>query len=263
MGTILDQIIEQKKREVVHLRKHKNKFPESSYQKRSFIAKLQNAEELAIIAEFKRASPSKGIINSNAEPAEQAKIYEKNGAGAISVLTDQTFFKGSFADLSAVRESVNLPILCKDFIIDRLQIDQAKGFGADLVLLIVAALKEKELQELYKYAIDLGLEVLMEVHNLAELETALDTGAKLIGINNRDLKTFNVSLEVTEKLAPIVKSSGAFLISESGLHQPADVERVRNAGANGILVGEAFMKSSSLQQQFNDFRLPLAEGAKR
>lgn len=263
MGTILDQIIEQKKEEVRLLREHLNDIPVSHFKARSFIETLQNAEELAIIAEFKRASPSKGMINSTAVPAEQAVIYEKNGASAISVLTDQIFFKGAFADLTAVREAVQLPILCKDFIIDRLQIDQAKGYGADLVLLIVAALKEEELQDLYQYATQSGLEVLMEVHNQEELETALKTGAKLIGVNNRDLKTFNVSLEVTEKLAAIVKSAGAFLISESGLHQPLDVERVRDAGANGILVGEAFMKSNNIGETLKGFKLPLVEGVKK
>lgn len=263
MGTILNQIIEQKMKEVTLLRDKKKEMQAPNFKHRSFIEKLQAGEELAIIAEFKRASPSKGIINNTVSPALQAAIYETSGASAISVLTDQTFFKGSFSDLAAVRAAVELPILCKDFIIDPLQIDQARSFGADLALLIVAALKEEELQELYQYAKELGLEVLIEVHNQAELETALKTGGKLIGVNNRDLKTFNVSLETTEKLAAMVKEAGAFLISESGLHHIHDVERVRNAGANGILVGEALMKSSSLQQTFQDFRLPLVEGAKR
>ncbi|GHH98346.1 indole-3-glycerol phosphate synthase TrpC [Neobacillus kokaensis] len=263
MGTILDQIIEQKRKEVKLLRENRNVIPEPHFKKRSLIEKLEKADEIAIIAEFKRASPSKGTINNSVKPAEQAAIYEKNGASAISVLTDQTFFKGSFSDLIAVREAVELPILCKDFIIDPLQIDQASGCGADLVLLIVAALNEEELQALYQYAKNNGLEVLMEVHNQAELEIALRTGAKLIGVNNRDLKTFHVSLEVTEKLAAMVKSSGAFLISESGLHHIQDVERVRNSGANGILVGEAFMKSSSLGKTLNEFQLPLVKGAKQ
>ncbi|MCM3568858.1 indole-3-glycerol phosphate synthase TrpC [Neobacillus mesonae] len=262
MGTILDKIIEQKKKEVELLRKNENSTSPPHFKKRSFIEKLEKAKELAIISEFKRSSPSKGVINDHADPAEQAAIYERNGASAISVLTDHTFFKGSFSDLAAVREAVDLPILCKDFIIDTLQIDQARGYGADIVLLIVAALPEEKLHQLYRYAKDLGLEVLMEVHNEAELKTALTTGAKLIGVNNRDLKTFNVSLEVTEKLAAIVKESGAFLISESGLHHDQDVERVRNAGANGILVGEALMKSSNLKQTFENFRQPLAAGTK-
>lgn len=262
MATILDKIIEQKKKEVIKLREQKV-IIEELRPKRSLIDKLQNTEEITIIAEFKRASPSKGMINNGVEPSEQALVYEKNGASAISVLTDETFFKGSFNDLKAVRNAVELPILCKDFIIDRIQIDHAAFYGADLILLIAAALDEETLIELYQYAKSLNLEVLVEVHNHEELEKALKTGARLIGVNNRDLKTFNVSLEVTEKLASVVKSSGAFLISESGVHQAEDVERVRNAGANGILVGEALMKSSDIQQSLLDFRIPLAGELKK
>ncbi|WP_066313447.1 indole-3-glycerol phosphate synthase TrpC [Bacillus sp. FJAT-29814] len=263
METILDKIIERKKQEVQELRNRKSIIKETVFARRSFIKKLGTASELAIIAEFKRASPSKGIINDGVAPGVQAAIYEKAGAAAISVLTDNTFFKGSFSDLSMVRESVSLPILCKDFIIDRLQIDRAASYGADIVLLIVAALDETTLQELYQYAKGLGLEVLVEVHNQQELASALKTNAKLIGINNRDLKTFHVSLEMTEKLAAEVKAAGAYLISESGIHHRDDAIRVRNAGANGILVGEALMKSEHLAEKFADFRLPLIQGAKR
>ncbi|WP_462411877.1 indole-3-glycerol phosphate synthase TrpC [Neobacillus sp. Marseille-QA0830] len=263
MDTILDLIIEQKKQEVNLLRGKVLEETRRHRVKRSFIETLQKAEEMSIIAEFKRASPSKGIINNTIDPAEQAARYQASGAAAISVLTDAAFFKGSFADLAVVRESVNLPILCKDFIIDPLQIDEAAAHGADIILLIVAALQESPLNELYQYAKKLDLEVLMEVHNQQELDIALKTGAKIIGVNNRDLKTFNVSLEVTEKLAAQVKQSGAYLISESGIHKQADVKRVLKAGANGILVGEAFMKSDDVKQDFRDFRLPLKEGANR
>ncbi len=261
MATILERIIERKRQEVLHLREKKNQFQNTGYGKRSFIKKLKNSDELSIIAEFKRASPSKGVINNVLNPAVQAEIYEASGASAISVLTDQTFFKGSFSDLIAVREAVQLPVLCKDFIIDRLQIDQAASYGADIILLIVAALEKERLLELYQYAQNLGIEVLMEVHNQKELETALKTGAMLIGINNRDLNTFRASLDITEQLAPIVKSSGAFLISESGMHHQEDVLRVKNARADGILVGEAFMKSSDVKQTFLNFRFARSEGA--
>ncbi|WP_042355412.1 indole-3-glycerol phosphate synthase TrpC [Bacillus rubiinfantis] len=261
--TILDQIIEQKKVEVALLREQGFNKAKVNLPKRSFINILQKAEELAVIAEFKRASPSKGMINNQAAPAEQAVLYKKNGASAISVLTDHTFFKGSFADLAEIRAAVELPILCKDFIIDPLQLEQANAVGADLVLLIVAALPKEQLQCLYRYATDIGLEVLVEVHNREELEIALQTGAKLIGINNRNLKTFTVSLEVTENLASMVRRANAYLISESGLHQVKDVERVRNAGANGILVGEALMKTSNLEQLLREFQLPLVEGVKK
>lgn len=262
METILDRIIHEKRNEVKKLREEKFSIKERK-QKRSLIQKLQTAEDIAIISEFKRASPSKGIINDGIEPAEQAVKYERAGASAISVLTDSTFFKGSFEDLKAVRETVDLPILCKDFIIDSSQIDQAAENGADLILLIVAALDEDTLNHLYQYARGMDLEVLVEVHNQVELEGALKIGAQLIGVNNRDLKTFNVSLEATESLAKSIKEAGAFLISESGIHHKADVERVRNAGANGILVGESLMKSPNLAQSFRDFKLPLVEGLKK
>jgi indole-3-glycerol phosphate synthase len=257
--TILDRIIQEKRKEVQKIQEENLKNIPSK-PKRSLIKKLQKAEEILIISEFKRASPSKGIINDGVEPAEQAVQYEHAGASAISVLTDSTFFKGSFSDLRAVREVVNLPILCKDFMIDSSQIDMAANNGADIILLIVAALDETTLTNLYQYARGLELEVLVEVHNQAELETALKLGAQLIGVNNRDLKTFNVSLETTETLAKSVKDAGAFLISESGIHKREDVERVRNAGANGILVGEALMKSPDLPKAFQDFMLPLAGG---
>lgn len=259
METILDRIIKEKRREVQELRAE-NLLNIESKPKRSLIQKLQEAEEIAIISEFKRASPSKGIINNGVEPSEQAVRYEQAGASAISVLTDSTFFKGSFSDLRAVREVVNLPILCKDFMIDSSQIDMAAKNGADIILLIVAALDEITLGNLYQYARGLNLEVLVEVHNQAELETALKLGAQLIGVNNRDLKTFTVSLEATESLAKSITEAGAFLISESGIHTKEDVERVRNAGANGILVGEALMKSPDLPKAFQDFMLPLAGG---
>jgi indole-3-glycerol phosphate synthase len=258
METILDRIIEQKKKEVISLRKN-YVFPQDNiqYEKRSLIKKLQTANDLSIIAEFKRASPSKGVINNGVEPAEQAKLYEKSGAAAISVLTDGTFFKGSYSDLRAVREAVELPILCKDFIIDPIQIEYASRNGADLILLIAAALEEKSLMELYQYALNLNLEVLVEVHNREELDKALKTNAKLIGVNNRDLKTFNVTLEITEALATLVKNQGAFLISESGIHGIEDAKRVVKAGASGILVGEALMKSSDVTETLSDFRMPL------
>jgi indole-3-glycerol phosphate synthase len=263
VATILEKIIDQKKKEVLILREGNDHYVDTNQLKRSLIQKLETANKISIISEFKRASPSKGIINNTIDPSYQAGLYEEYGASAISVLTDQTFFKGSFSDLRAVRNQVNLPILCKDFIIDELQINLAASSGADLILLIVAALEEQRLIELFQYAKGLGLEVLVEVHNQAELERGLKTGARLIGVNNRDLKTFHVSLEVTETLASIVKSSGAYLISESGIHHQEDVERVRNAGANGILVGEALMKSSDVKQSFLDFRLPLNDGVKK
>ncbi|MBS4193020.1 indole-3-glycerol phosphate synthase TrpC [Bacillus sp. FJAT-49705] len=255
MATILDKILEQKRKEIRSLEKEKLEVPEFPLRKKcSFLEMLQTGKEIAIIAEFKRASPSKGDINTELDPVSQALSYIKYGANAISVLTDTLFFKGSFAYLKSVREAVNAPVLCKDFIIDEVQIVKAKSAGANLILLIAAALDEGRLNELYTFAINNGLEVLMEVHNEDELYKALQTGARIIGVNNRDLKTFTVDLAVTEKLGPKIKRAGAFLISESGIRTKKDVQRVINAGANGILVGEAFMQTSNLESLISEMK---------
>jgi indole-3-glycerol phosphate synthase len=261
VGTILEQILAEKRKEVTVLKQEIIDAQEIG-SKRSFIKRLESGSELAVIAEFKRASPSKGDINSGQNPKDQALFYKKYGADAISVLTDNRFFKGSFADLSAVRETVDLPILCKDFIIDEVQILKAKASGANLILLIAAAMNAKRLQELFDFAESEGLEVLMEVHNEEELGIALNTGAQLIGVNNRNLKTFEVDLSVTEKLAPLIKKAGRFLISESGIKSEDDVRRVIAAGADAILVGEAFMKAENLEGLLKAMKLPL-EGAGR
>lgn len=257
MTTILDRIIAQKKIEVEKLKAQGIHLPVVEHEPCSFISILKNATELSIIAEYKRASPSKGDINTGLSPAEQASAYIQYGASAVSVLTDQMFFKGSFRDLEEVRKTISAPILNKDFIIDPVQIDLAKRAGANIILLIVAAMDEEKLKSLYQYAVEKGLEVLIEVHNEAELEAALNTGGQLIGINNRDLKTFHVDLSVTERLAPKVKNSGAFLISESGIKTLEDVKRVIAAGANGILVGETFMKAERLGETLQQMKLPL------
>lgn len=260
MTTILHRILVEKENEVELLKQQNIVIQELPLQKKqSFLKKLQNGDNLAIIAEFKRASPSKGNINLDQDPKTQALSYINFGADAISVLTDTPFFKGTFLDLNAVREVVDVPILCKDFIISEVQILKAKATGANLILLIAAALEEQRLAELYTFAIDNGLEVLMEVHNEDELLKALRTGAQIIGVNNRDLKTFSVDLSVTEKLAPKIKAAGAFLISESGIKTEEDVLRVKKAGANGILVGEAFMRSENLEALFKQMKQPLKE----
>ncbi len=253
METILERILDEKRKEVQQLKEQKVSTTQAATERRSLIKKLEEPDAFGIIAEFKRASPSKGVINNKANPVEQARKYEENGAAAISVLTDTTFFQGSFADLKTVKNAVSLPILCKDFIIDSVQIDTAAANGADLILLIVAALDDKLLEELYDYAKRLGLEVLVEVHNEAEARRAIQVGAKLIGVNNRDLKTFHVTLETVENIAPLIKESGSILISESGIHHQEDVLRVKKAGANGILVGEALMKSVQLDELLGSF----------
>src|SRR4051794_19094374 len=258
MATILDAILSEKKIEVENLKKDCSSLTnEKNHQHRSFLSILENADELAIIAEFKRASPSKGDINGVLDPAEQTSSYIKYGANAVSVLTDKRFFKGNISDLEAARNAIDAPILCKDFIIDSIQIDVAKNAGANIILLIVAAMDEEKLVNLYQYATEKNLDVLMEVHDEEELDIALKTGAKLIGINNRNLKNFEVDLAVTEKLGPIVKKAGAYLISESGIKTLDDVKRVVKAGANGILVGETFMRAENLANTLQEMKLPI------
>lgn len=256
MTTILDRIIEVKKTELDNLRRMEllNGVNRS---KRSFIDKIRQADEMKIIAEFKRASPSKGDINPHLNPQDQAQSYVQYGADAISVLTESKFFKGSFADLQAVREVVDVPILCKDFMIDKVQIDIAYQAGADIILLIAAALEKQHLIELYQYADSKGLEILVEIHDEDDLVKAAAAKAKLIGINNRNLKTFQVDLAVTQSLAPLVKGTGAYLISESGIKSKEDVMRVQEAGACGILVGETFMTAGNLNETFQALKLPV------
>ena len=256
--TILDNILAEKRKEIVSLQSQT--FEPKVYKKvPTFKEKVAASSTINVIAEIKRASPSKGAIDMSVDPVKQAKIYEAEGASAISVLTDKPFFNGSMEDLQAVREAVDLPILCKDFIIDPLQIDQAKEAGATIILLIVAALSQTDLENLNYYARLLGLEVLCEVHNESEMARALELDVDIIGINNRDLKTFKVDLHTTEKLAPMVINPETIIISESGMKTGIDVARVRNAGADAVLVGETLMRSADLTEAFQELRLPLQE----
>jgi indole-3-glycerol phosphate synthase len=257
LGTILERIIERKKIEVQLLKKAGAKMTNTAFQTYSLIHKLRVSEDVAIIAEFKRASPSKGDINLKLVPEAQAKLYAEADASAISVLTDKKGFKGSFADLQKVRKTVNIPILCKDFIVDRIQIDLAGASGADVILLIASVLNKEELADLHNYASSRGLECLVEIHDESDLEKAVEINAPLIGINNRDLKSFQVDLKNTEKLGPLVKKAGALLISESGIKTREDVLRAAASGASGILVGETFMTSSDIRKSFADFKVPI------
>lgn len=257
--TILDKIITEKKKEVALLKEQT--FPkqlEPSLNVTPFSERMKHLSTLGIIAEIKRASPSKGAINSKVDPVKQAKQYEKLGASAISVLTDTPFFQGSMDDLRAVREVVNVPILCKDFIIDPIQIDEAKVAGANMILLIAAALNDEELKLLYDYSLENELEVLCEVHNEKEMERVLALGANIIGINNRDLKTFKVDLKTTERLATMVTDPNTILISESGIQSKADSVEVQTCGAHAILVGETLMKTNSLSDTFKALQVPVS-----
>lgn len=224
-------------------------FEVASINRPSLYETLKNSTKLEVIAEMKRASPSKGMIAEGANPVYQAKIYEQAGAAAISVLTDAQFFKGSAADLAAVATAVNIPVLCKDFLMDRIQIDVAKNAGASIVLLIVAALNQEKLEELYSYATLRGLEVLVEVHSKEELARAVAVGAKIIGVNNRDLRDFNVDLERTREIASVFPfGEERVLISESGIFTSTDAEIVAGHGASCVLVGEALMRSGDVKR---------------
>lgn len=256
--TILDTILKEKMKEVESLKQTLNE-KQSHMRTRqepiqSFFEKCQKTNDLQVIAEYKRASPSRGMINDGIEPEKQAKVYENAGASMMSVLTDESFFKGNFEDFYKVRKSIDIPLLNKDFIIDTIQIDRAYAYGADVILLIVAALSDKKLQELYSYAKALGLEALIEVHSKAEMLRAQHIQPEIIGVNNRDLKTFEVDLSITEELAVEMDLSSQVLVSESGLKTIDDVQRVRAAGAKAVLIGEALMKSKDPEGMIRAFQ---------
>lgn len=204
--------------------------------------RLRSAESVRVIAEVKRASPSKGALAEIPDPAAQARAYEDGGAGAVSVLTERRRFGGSLEDLVAVRAQVSVPVLRKDFIVDPYQLLEARAAGADMVLLIVAALEEASLRSLHAAAVDLGLLPLVEVHTAEELRRAADLGAELIGVNNRDLRTLDVDLSRFEQLAGLVPEA-AITVCESGITTVEDVVRARRAGADAVLVGEMLVRS--------------------
>lgn len=258
---ILDTIVEQKKLEVARLPERliaagdlRDAMLEHG-ERRDFLAALRRprAGDVALIAEVKKASPSKGVICENFDPVRIAREYEAAGASCLSVLTDEKFFQGSLDYLRQIREAVSLPLLRKDFIIDERQILEAIEWGADAILLIVAILDDARLKRFHELAREAGLAALVEVHNEAELDRALAIGAELIGVNNRDLKTFQVDLGTTERLAAKLSrapNAGSqppcLLVAESGIHTRSDVERLAKCGAGAILVGESLMRGGGI-----------------
>ena len=198
---------------------------------------------LSLIAEVKRASPSKGPIRPELDVGELVAAYEAAGARAVSVLTEEDFFQGSLEDLRAAREATSLPLLRKDFVVDAYQIHEARVYGASAVLLIVALLDDRQLEELAAVALELGLEVLVEVHDAAEMSRALAVEGAIVGINNRDLSTFAVSLDTTARLAGLVPR-GRLLVSESGIETRDDVDRLAGLGVDAVLVGEALLREA-------------------
>ncbi len=216
-------------------------------ERRDFFAALANPRvgDIGLIAEVKKASPSKGVICPDFDAVRIAKEYEAAGASCLSVLTDETFFQGSLDCLRAIRQAVSLPLLRKDFIIDERQILEAIEWGADAVLLIVAILDDDRLKHFHALGTEAGLAVLVEVHDEAEMDRALAIGAPLIGVNNRNLKDFVVDLGVTERLSKMLRPS-TLLVAESGISTRADVERLKASGSRAILVGESLMRSGDI-----------------
>ena len=212
---------------------------------RGFVAAMEakiRSGQAGVIAEIKKASPSKGVLREDFRPAEIAESYERGGAACLSVLTDVDFFQGSDAYLQQARAACRLPVIRKDFIIDPYQVYEARRIGADCILLIVACLEDVQLLELNELAHRLGMDVLIEVHDAEELERALHAPNRLIGINNRDLRTFEVSLDTTLQLLERIPQD-RLVVTESGIHTPADVRLMRSNGVNAFLVGEAFMRA--------------------
>ena len=263
---ILDTIVEQKKLEVAKLPERllavgdlRDAMLEHG-ERRDFFAALRKPRrgDVALIAEVKKASPSKGVICENFDPVRIAKEYEAAGASCLSVLTDEKFFQGSLDYLREIRTAVKLPLLRKDFIIDERQILEAIEWGADAILLIVAILDDARLKKFYDLANEAGLAVLVEVHDGAELDRAMAIGAKVIGVNNRDLKTFKVDLATTERLAEQIRqwNPNAFekmlLVAESGIHTRADVDRLERCGSKAILVGESIVKQGNIAAKISE-----------
>jgi indole-3-glycerol phosphate synthase len=205
---------------------------------------LGRPDRVNVIAEIKRASPSKGVINGDVDVAETARSYQSAGAAAISVLTEESYFRGSLGDLRVARHAATIPLLRKDFIVEDYQIYEAAHAGADAVLLIVSALTSEQIKTFIKVAEDeLGIDALVEVHSLNELETALECGAKIMGVNNRNLRTFEVSLDVSRELVRS-KPDGVLMITESGISTAEEIAELHALGFDGFLVGEALMRSA-------------------
>ena len=253
---ILSRIIEEKRRvveEAKRIRPEEDLVREVSNIciKSTFKKNISRPHHINLIAEIKKASPSKGILRGDFNPSKIAVTYQANGASAISVLTDERFFEGKLEYISKVKENVSLPILRKDFFIDEYQIYETVATGADAIILISEILSAGEMTKFYNLATSLGLDCLVEVHNEENLEKALVTGASIIGINNRDLHTFRVDLGVTQKLVRLIPPHKV-IISESGIKSYEDVMFLKSLGVNAVLIGEAFMESDDIASRMRE-----------
>ncbi|MFN3921723.1 MAG: indole-3-glycerol phosphate synthase TrpC [Caldimicrobium sp.] len=218
-------------------------------------------EKFIIIAEVKRASPLKGALRENFDPLDLAKTYERAGAKAISVITEEIFFYGSLEYLAAIRSITNLPLLRKDFILDPIQIEEAKAFGADMVLLIASLLKEEELEDLINYTYKLGLSPLVEIHTEEELERALRAGAKVIGINNRNLKTLEIDINHCFRMLPLIPKRIS-VIAESGIKKVEEIKELKKAGFKGVLIGTSLVKASNPERLLKEMVEGIRNGSK-
>ena len=262
--TILDEILAHKRVEVAAAKKKVSleEMAESaravSEPTRGFARALAEHTGPAVIAEVKRRSPSKGLIRADFDPVESAIAYSDGGAACISVLTDEKFFGGSIDFLPRIREAISLPLLRKEFVVDTYQIDEARTAGADAILLIVSALSSEELAQFDVHAQSLGLDVLVEVHDERELGAALDAGATLLGVNNRDLRSFHTDLAVTERLAGVLgrdaRADGLQLVAESGIYTYEDIVRLQQVGAKAFLVGESLMREPNVAMALRQLR---------
>jgi indole-3-glycerol phosphate synthase len=255
--TILDKIVVRKKEEVAEAKakvslEELQKMPLFSRTCYNLKESVLNPDKTGIIAEYKRASPSKGLLNGTSTVQEVVKGYQDAGASAISVLTDKDFFQGSLDDLTAAREVLQIPILRKEFIVDEYQIAEAKAYGADIILLIAACLDSKEIETLSKYAKTLGLNVLLEVHNEEELNRSIFNSIDAIGVNNRNLKDFIVSLDHSYDLVNKIPST-IIKVSESGISDPETIKNLKKAGFNAFLIGENFMKTENPAEAIKEF----------
>jgi indole-3-glycerol phosphate synthase len=269
-ASILDEILEHKRAEVEAAKSRVSPDEMSARATavgigdgtRQFRAALVGAEPPAVIAELKRRSPSRGEIRADFDPAASAKDYAEGGAAALSVLTDERYFGGHLDYLRRVRAEVALPLLRKDFTIDTYQIDEARAAGADAVLLIVSALSDEQLSAFRERARSRFLDCLVEVHDEAELERALSAGADLIGVNNRNLATFEVDLATTERLARCLPADrDVLLVAESGIHPREDIQRLSRAGAGAFLVGESLMRQPDVARALRELRRDGAQDA--
>jgi indole-3-glycerol phosphate synthase len=249
---ILARIVERKRAEISEVQYQRDVFERKIAARRDFrdfAAAIAPAP--AIIAEMKKASPSRGVLAADFDPAAIARSYESGGAAALSVLTDREFFQGSLEDLESARRATALPVLRKDFVLDTVQILEAAAHGADAILLIAAIISDSELGSFRQTAEGLGIAAVVEIHNEPELQRAIASGARIIGVNNRDLRTFTVSLDTSLRLAELIPP-GVIRVSESGIESRADIERLRQAGYHAFLVGERLMRAAVPEQALRE-----------